>query len=159
MSLNRCQNRGGFLMIHAVISKNRIISVCEMVGRYDSSDYCELIKNKFLPVLRVYLEGNEFIWQQENASIHTAKKSQEFFKNEKIEVLSWPVKSPGLNPVENWFAELAHRVYRNNKQCDFIDQLWSAIEENVALISSKFYENFYASIPSRLTEVLIKNSG
>ena len=84
MSLKRRQNRGGSLMIHAAISKNRILSVCEMVGRYDFSDYCELIKNKVLPILRVYLEGNDFIWQQDNTSIHTAKKANNFLKTKKL---------------------------------------------------------------------------
>jgi len=29
---------------------------------------------------------------------------QKFFKESKLSVLEWPGNSPGLNPIENWWA-------------------------------------------------------
>ena len=35
-----------------------------------------------------------FIYQQDNAPIHTAKRMKGFFDREGVEVLGWPAKSP-----------------------------------------------------------------
>ena len=56
-------------------------------------------------------EGNrlcpeKFIFQQYNATIHTAKSAIE------IDIFSWPVKSSDLNPVENVWGWLSNEIYK-----------------------------------------------
>jgi transposase len=42
-----------------------------------------------------------FIFQQDNARIHTAEKTQEWFESHGIWVVEWPPHSPDLNPIEH----------------------------------------------------------
>ena len=37
---------------------------------------------------------------QDNASIHTAKKVKDWFKDMAIPLVDWPPYSPDLNPIE-----------------------------------------------------------
>lgn len=50
---------------------------------------------------------------QDNASIHKAIATLELFKQLDIELLCWPANSPDLNPIENIWCLLKHRIGRH----------------------------------------------
>jgi hypothetical protein len=47
-----------------------------------------------------------FIFQQHNAKIHTAKIAKDYIKKSKIPLMDWPANSPDLNPMETIEAYL-----------------------------------------------------
>ena len=71
--------------------------------------------------------ADDFIFQQDNASIHTSRETKEFFQEHDVEVLEWPALSPDLNPIENVWGKLAQAVYANGKQYDTKEDLKRAI--------------------------------
>ena len=64
------------------------------------------------------LDTNNTIFQQDNTAIHSSKLMKDWFKTKNIEVLNWPTKSPGLNPIENLWGILSRRVYKNKHQLE-----------------------------------------
>ena len=48
-----------------------------------------------------YLDSNNAIFQQDNASIHTSKLTKDWSKTKNIDVLDGSAKSPNLNPIKN----------------------------------------------------------
>lgn len=47
--------------------------------------------------------GSNFVFQQDNAAVHSAKLVKEWFKHANIKKnqIEWPSRSPDINPIEN----------------------------------------------------------
>jgi len=51
--------------------------------------------------------GHNFIFQQDNVSIHTSETTFKFFKEQRFFVLDWPANSPDFTPIENLWARIS----------------------------------------------------
>ena len=61
------------------------------------------------------ISGLNYIFQQDNASVHTSRLVQSYFNENNISILPWPECSTDLNIIENCWAELVHSVIREWK--------------------------------------------
>lgn len=52
-----------------------------------------------------------YIFQQDNARIHTAKLTQEWFETHGVHVEEWPPHSPDLNPIEPVWRRLKLKLF------------------------------------------------
>jgi transposase len=75
---------------------------------YFARSYLEVLNDQ-LPT--IYSPGMTFM--QDNASIHTAEIIKQWFKDNVIPVLEWPLYSPDLNPIEMVWAWLKEWVCNN----------------------------------------------
>jgi transposase len=55
--------------------------------------------------------ANDIIYQQDNASIHTATATMNWFKDAGITVMEWPPNSPDMNPIEHIWRVLKAALY------------------------------------------------
>ena len=85
--------------------------------KVDSALYESHLRDDLLPACNdMYPEGN-FIFVQDGAPSHTAKKCQEFLRQELgdqfVDKLNWPPYSPDCNPLDYIFwNELSNKVYQ-----------------------------------------------
>lgn len=68
---------------------------------YTSWSYTQILDDN---LALIYSHGT--LYQQDNASIHTAEETIEWFENYRIDLLNWPTYSLDLNPIENVWAFL-----------------------------------------------------
>ena len=138
-------------------------SICELdkvhftfyEGSLTSNKYVEILGSELLPEARKLL-GKNWILQQDGARAHTANHSMNFLKGERVRVLSWPARSPDLNPIENLWSVLKHNVYQRNPQD--IKELRMCVEEEINNIDQELVSSLASSMQNRI-EMLIENEG
>ena len=105
-------------------------------------------------------------WMQDNAPIHQSAYSKQGFKLYEIKTMTWPPQSPDLNPIENLWAFLKHRLYKGSPHLYLVQggaertkkaifeallQAWETIEED-------YLGKLLESMPRRM-EAVIKAKG
>ena len=76
---------------------------------YSANSYIEVLDAMVAPAVEE-LDDPGYIFMQDNASIHTAYKVQDWFRNASLKCLNWPPYSPDLNPIEHAWAKLKKMI-------------------------------------------------
>ena len=105
------------------------------------------------------------IWQQDNASIHTARKIKKWLVDHGVTVLDWPAVSPDLNPIEHCWAFL--KDYLNEHYAELMGRgeggqavraYQEAIEQSWLAIGQKLIDAYIVSM-IRSTQAIITAKG
>lgn len=102
------------------------------------------------------LYEQELLFQQDNAPVHSARLTQEWFRSKNIEVLEWPPQSPDLNLIENVWGRLKYEL--RGRKFETQDDLWDEIERLWHQVPLEFVRSLYNSIERRISAV-IKSKG
>ena len=122
----------------------------------NADNYIDIVKNDFLDNADVVLPA-EFIFQQDNAPCHTAKKTMDFLKSQNLSLLPWPPLSPDLSPIKNLWGIISKTVYQGGKTDETCDTLWEAVCAAWDSIRPEVFKNLYQLLPKQMIEVLKKN--
>lgn len=78
------------------------LGVCWNIdGRLNARKCIEILENVMLPSVRETLANNDFIFQLNKCSVHTAHCINNYFAEHNIESIPWATKSRNINPLEN----------------------------------------------------------
>ncbi len=149
---------GGGVMIWCCFSREGKSSVHFVDSCMNSESYTRLLSAALIPYTESKFDGN-YIFQQDNAPCHRAKNTQIWFEMNGIDVMSWPSRSPDLNPIENLWGMLARIVYEGGKQYNSISDLKSSIISSWERITTEYLENLIDSMPKRMDAVLNSRGG
>lgn len=133
-SLPKVQQGGGKIMVWGAISIYGKVHLSTLEGKIDSDVYSTFLEEEAIPSIRAK-HNTRWMLQQDNAPAHKGS-THEVIEREKIEVMTWPPKSPDLNPIEfvwGWMAKDIHPLTFKNKQEleEYVFELWEKIPETV----------------------------
>lgn len=100
-----------------------------------------------------------FIFMDDNAPAHTAKIVKAWKRENGVVALQWPSKSPDLNIIENVWAYLEDELYQIRDKLTCPDDTWREAVRIWNSIPITYIENLYASLPSRMNEIIFKKGG
>ena len=152
------RHSGGGVMVWAGIGYYGNTEIKFISGTMKSPNYITLIDEQ-LKKHAVTSGGPNYIFQQDNASVHTAKAVKEYFRQQNIKILEWPARSPDLNIIENCWAQLSRSVYAKGKQFQTVEELKNCIERNWISFSRKFVKKLFKSVSKRLISVIQAKGG
>ncbi|RYH06907.1 hypothetical protein EON65_42305, partial [archaeon] len=131
-------------------------------GTIDAAGCVKLLVDNLLPVMQEYFQHRPCMFQQDNATVHTAHEVDEFFKAHNTQVLDWPAHSPDLNIIEHVWHYLKEAM-RKLPVASSKEELWS----NVKLALSDMWSSemtrrineLYESLPNRIQAVIAAHGG
>jgi hypothetical protein len=73
-------------------------ALCVVEERLNANVYIRILNEIMLPSVVQVFPHNNYLFQQDNCSIHTSALVQNWIRENNINILQWPSKSPDLNP-------------------------------------------------------------
>jgi transposase len=148
-------SRAGGVMVWACISSTGTMMLEPISGNLNSEGYTSMLER----LGAIEFLRKDYIFQQDNASIHVSSSAREFFERQNVRLLSWPACSPDLNIIENVWSWMAKAVYSDNKHFSSKKELLKAIQDAWKLIPKEYIVQLYDSIPKRIFELGVKRGG
>lgn len=146
------------VMVWGCFTRNSLGPLVKLEGRITANIYVGVLQNYLLPYIDG-LEGQEnYIFQEDNAPIHTARVVKSWKDENSITTLPWPAQSPDLNPIENLWDELDRQVRAHKPLPKNREDLWRILQEKWSNISVDKYQNLIDSMPRRV-DAVINNKG
>lgn len=156
--LSRRHSGGGGVMVWAAISSRGPVDLVTIEGKQTAQKYLELISQQKANIDLLF--GDDYwVYQHDNAPIHTAGIINNWFTENNIEVLQWPALSPDLNIIENLWGWLVKEVYAGGRQFETKEQLIGAIRETWNDIPRNLIVSLFNSIPRRVSAVIEQMGG
>jgi transposase len=122
------------------------------LGELNSQLYCDILEHNLKPTYqRIYPRG---LWRflQDNASPHYTAAVNTWMHNHGVHIMEFPPYSPDLNPIENLWHVLKHRVeHRNPRTAEELEQI---IGEEYEAVSESECAKLMRSMPARLQQCI-----
>lgn len=145
-------------MMWGAFSASGCLDIQFTSSRMNSRDYIQVLEKSLIPFLREHPEKT-WIFQQDNARIHTSRETMTWMENNSINVMKWPACSPDLNPIENIWGILVRRVYAGNRQYDSTNHLKEAIVKEWRQLDKELIKNLINSLKKRIIGVIKLKGG
>ena len=104
------------------------------------------------------MDPNKFIFQHDNAAIHTAKRVQDYLKEANIKVLRWPANSPDLNPIELVWAYIKQRLDDYSTIAKDLEELFKRVEDIWNSLLNDYLPSLYEALPGKM-RMLVRTKG
>lgn len=130
-------------------------------GTMDQQKYASVLADHVHPYMQIVFPQQDGIYQQDNATCHTARSVRAWFEEHQDEftVLPWPPNSPDLNPIENLWDHLDRVVRAMDPQPRNLAQLATTLESAWLHIPVSTFQNLTDSLPTRLAAVRAAKGG
>jgi hypothetical protein len=122
-----------FSLMSAWISAQGPGVLCMVEGRLNANIHIRILEEVMLPSVIEVFPHNDF--QHDNCVIHTSDLAQNWLRANVINVLSWPSRSPDINPIENVWSLMIKNMHRANIRPQNKPELINAIRNEWSNLS------------------------
>jgi hypothetical protein len=150
---------GGGVTVWGGIMSNGKTEMVVLIGEtMNANRYRDLCVNDIVvPFAQNFGEG--FILVDDNATPHRARCVREVLRENNIERMDWPARSPDMNPIEHVWSRMKLRLNQSEYEFRNLNELANAIREEWEAIPKEFIANLVHSMPRRVAAVLRVHEG
>jgi transposase len=126
-----------------------VTALARVDGNINTSTYIAILQQHLLPL---QLPQFPLTFQQDNAPAHKSQTNINWLQDNKISIMDWPPQSLDLNPIENIWADIKHRLQSfeiREKQ-----ELWLAVKQIWDEYPTDYSTKFAHTMPSRIAAVI-----
>jgi transposase len=159
-------------MVWGCFIGNKLGPLVFIDGTVEKHTYVQLLEQNLLPFIKILHEDgiHNIVFQQDNASPHTAKITQDWLKaageEYRFTLTEFPPNSPDLNPIEHLWSILKTELYRRYPDTMYLrgsknavrDKLRSRLNKIWWEIGGEVLNHLIDSMPKRV-EAVIKAKG
>ncbi|GBM11556.1 hypothetical protein AVEN_240688-1 [Araneus ventricosus] len=91
--------------------------------------------------------GTNAIFMDDNARPHRARLMRSYLESETISQMTWPSRSPDLNPIEHVWGMLGRRIAGRSVPPGTLHELQQALLQEWALLPQQAINDTIASMP------------
>lgn len=154
------QGGGGKIMVWGCMTYYGVGDACWLPKKVNADTYVSVLDDYVLASRDWYrMNKRQFIFQHDNASIHTAAVVKEWIAKAKVAVMDWPPNSPDLNPIEYLWLYMKDKLYKYPEAPKNMDEFWERIQEIWTHIPGDYLQHLYESMPRRIEEVCRNKGG
>lgn len=142
------------VMVWGCISFHGVGQLVVVDGNLNSEGYIGILQEHLWQSVENMLGDRNmpFIFQHDNAPVHTARNVQAWLDEEDVQVMQWPAQSPDLNPIENVWSEMSRSVTRERPSNK--NDLVACLFRCWGNISTQYLQTLYRSMPRRVRAVI-----
>lgn len=157
---NRKQGGGGKILMWGCITYFGVGDACRFKGGVDAEMYVNVLRD-YVFASRDWrgMEPSTFIFQQDNAPIHSSRAAITFLTENNISVLEWPANSPDMNIIESIWAYIKKRLDDYEEDAKDLDELWDRVQDIWNTIPIEVIRHLYESLPRRMKMVYQNRGG
>lgn len=150
---------GGSLQVWGCLTSQGVGWPCSLPKGIDSDTYLGILREELKYTIDHYFkEFKGVIFQQDGASVHTAKVVKGYFRKQKYTVIPWPAHSPALSPIENLWGDLKRCLMEKHPEISKKNQ-WEVIEAEWESTPKEYCAKLLHSMPQRLQAVIAARGG
>ena len=145
-------------MVWGAFSASGKSQLAVLRGNHNSECYQNTLRDYLLPFAQ-RCHRADWIFQQDNASIHTSGSTKKWFEDNELTVMDWPAKSPDLNLIENVWGYMARRLYENRRQFSSIADIQACVLQEWDKLNQSYLYRLIESIHKMCVDVLRVQGG
>ena len=142
------------VMVWGCITWGGVGTITSVHGNINAEKYQEILEENLWPVIARHFPAENYIFQQDNAPVHTARSTQEYLHRNDVTCMSWPAQSPDLNIIENLWLLLKRKLQTRVGRIGSKEDLFREIQDIWQGITLDYIRSLYRSIPRRLLNVI-----
>ncbi|KAJ8869000.1 hypothetical protein PR048_030546 [Dryococelus australis] len=123
-------------------------------GSMNTEANYSILDNEILPTLWRFYGMDPCYFQDDNARCHVSRATMQWYADNNVRQLDWPVQSPDLNPIEHLWDELDRRVRTRQARPKSIAQLVEWLQEEWRRIPVDVLKTLVESMPDRVAAVI-----
>ena len=151
---------GRKLLVWCCITYAGVGYACKINDILDAELYSKILRGELMDTLSYYhMDSSTVIFLHDNDPKHTSQTTQDMLDHLGISTMMFPSYSPDLNPIENYWKHLKSKLRSKRQIYADIDELWEAVEEEVAKVNKDLCQNLIASMPERVQAVINAKGG
>lgn len=141
------------IMVWGCMSAKGVGTLHFVNGLVNAQKYIDILRNSLIPSVETLTGNDEWTFQQDGASCHTAKITKKWLQDNSINVLAdWPSSSPDLSPIENIWG-IMKRKLRSDPQRT-VDGLKQRITDIWNSITPEYCKKLLDTMPARINAVI-----